>query len=93
MTAPWEKRLMRLYGLKEGEYAERLRAQGGVCALCGRKPGRTRLAVDHDHATGAVRGLLHPRCNRALGPLEHSEEVLTRVIAYLERALAMRRGQ
>jgi hypothetical protein len=92
MTEAWEKRLMRLYGLEEGGYARLLAEQGGVCAVCGKRPGRTRLAVDHDHKNGVVRGLLHPRCNRALGPLESTETALVRAIAYLTHALAIRRN-
>lgn len=52
--------------LTEAEYKTRLEAQGGVCAVpsCGRAPKTRRLSVDHDHATGKVRGLLCHRCNR-----------------------------
>lgn len=78
----WEKRLIKVYGLKEGEYAQVLERQGGVCALCGKKPGRVRLAVDHDHQTNRVRGLVHSRCNRGLAPFEHSVEALVRLIVY-----------
>ena len=53
-------------GVTDDEYARRLVAQGGGCAICGAAPKTRRLHVDHDHATGAVRGLLCHRCNRAL---------------------------
>ena len=43
-------------------------SQGGACAMCGVVPGR--LFVDHDHKTGAVRGMLCPGCNGALGHYE-----------------------
>lgn len=86
----WERALVRKYGMKEGEYAEMLARQGGVCALCGKRPGRTRLAVDHDHATGRIRGLLHPRCNRALGPFESSTDSLTRLWVYVYVTLLAR---
>lgn len=90
MPEAWERRLMKLYGLEEGEYARMLEAQGGVCAVCGKRPGRTRLAVDHDHKNGVVRGLLHGRCNRSLAPFEGTELMLRRAIAYLQRALDIR---
>lgn len=61
----------RRYGLVKGEYDTMLAAQGGVCALCGRNDnGGKAFAVDHDHSTGRVRGLLCDLCNRGLGWLE-----------------------
>ena len=72
------RRLRRLasYGLTEESYRALHDRQGGVCAVC-RCP-ETRilrghpapLAVDHDHETGRVRGLLCARCNSVLGFLE-----------------------
>jgi hypothetical protein len=53
-------------GVDDAEYERMLEAQGGGCAICGAKPKTRRLHVDHDHATGKVRGLLCHRCNRAL---------------------------
>jgi len=79
--------LKRKYGITEADYDALLAAQGGVCALCGKKPGRVRLAVDHDHVTGRVRGLLHARCNQALGPLEWSDTVLVRTVEYLNKII------
>lgn len=53
------------------DYEERLAAQGGVCAICKGESGAKRnLAVDHDHDTGLVRGLLCGKCNTALGQLD-----------------------
>jgi hypothetical protein len=47
------------------DYDAELAKQGGVCAVCGRPPSpNRRLAVDHDHKTGAYRGLCCYRCNR-----------------------------
>ena len=53
-------------GVTPDEYARMLAAQDGHCALCPNTPKTRRLSVDHDHRTGAVRGLLCYRCNRAL---------------------------
>lgn len=46
------------YGLSREEYEALLVWQGGRCYICGQLPHGRRLAVDHDHTTGAVRGLL-----------------------------------
>lgn len=59
-------------GLTEVEYKMLFQAQNGVCAICKSKPD-TRwkmLAVDHNHDTGKVRGLLCMVCNTMLGRLE-----------------------
>ncbi|QDP45537.1 endonuclease VII [Microbacterium phage FuzzBuster] len=54
------------YGLTPEQYDELLKRQGGKCAICRAKPKTKRLAVDHDHKTGAVLGLLCSRCNHDL---------------------------
>lgn len=78
--------LRRYYGMKPEDYDALLAAQGGVCATCGRPEpgGRKRyLCVDHDHATGAVRGLLCSACNTAVGFFRDNPERLARMIEYL----------
>lgn len=54
-----EKRLAAVFNITPDEYDKILAHQGGKCAVCKKppKPGK-RLAVDHDHKTGIVRGLL-----------------------------------
>lgn len=54
------------YGITSEDYDEILKRQGGRCAICRGRPRSKRLAVDHDHASGAVRGLLCSRCNHDL---------------------------
>ena len=85
----WEIKSKRksLYGLTEEDYAARLEAQGGVCALCGKPPrGGVKgkhLHVDHDHVTHKVRGLLCRPCNQALGQLGDSVWGLMKAIEYV----------
>lgn len=59
-------RVAKVYGLEAGEYDALLKRQGGRCAICRARPKTKRLAVDHDHKTDAVRGLLCSRCNHDL---------------------------
>lgn len=54
------------WGLTPQAYDELLAAQDGVCAICRRPPGKNALSVDHDHASGRIRGLLCPPCNRSV---------------------------
>jgi hypothetical protein len=74
------------WGLSDGEYDSMLEAQGGGCAICGEtcKSGRS-LAVDHDHASGQIRGLLCGDCNRAIGMMADSPERLRSAADYVER--------
>ena len=73
------------------EYNALLEKQGGACAICGTKetgvqePGKREhsMYVDHDHATGAVRGLLCSRCNFGLGQFRDDPKLLLRAVAYL----------
>ncbi len=54
------------YGLTSEQYDALLERQGGRCAICRARPKSKRLAVDHDHQTEEVRGLLCSRCNHDL---------------------------
>src|SRR3990170_4136701 len=53
----------RLYGLAPADFYALKREQGAQCAICEDENGGKELDVDHDHATGRVRGLLCRRCN------------------------------
>jgi len=77
---------LRLYGLTGSEYEELAAYQNWVCAICGKKETSKRgnLAVDHDHKTGKVRGLLCHKCNSGLGSFGDSPELLKSAINYLK---------
>ena len=80
----------KVYGIERGQYAVMLKAQKGRCAICRRKEtamayGRVRrLAIDHNHKTGAVRGLLCAACNRGLEGFKDSPARLQAAIKYLQ---------
>lgn len=82
-------RRKRLYGVDGARYAEMLAVQDGGCAICHAPPNpegkasTQTLCVDHDHETGAVRGLLCHRCNKSLGGLP-TVVLLESAIRYLK---------
>ena len=80
------KRFLRqYYNLPIERYEEMYREQNGVCLICkniniaGRK-----LAVDHDHNTGVIRGLLCSKCNMGIGYFKDDVDLLRIAIDYLE---------
>ena len=76
--------LKRKYGLTIQQYDTLLAEQGGGCAICGRKPRPDiSLHVDHDHKTGALRGILCFRCNNALGDFDDDAGLLQQALCYL----------
>lgn len=86
------------YSMSLEEYLARIEQQNGVCAICKLPETRIvksnskkysldiapRLAVDHNHETGANRGLLCTKCNIAIGHFQDSIENLKAAIEYLE---------
>lgn len=69
------------------QYDDLLNEQGGVCAVCKRPPGAKRLAVDHDHSTGRVRGLTCFRCNKFIIGRHRTPDLLQAGADYLRRHL------
>lgn len=77
---------MRRYGITAQEYDLLLLTQGGGCAICRRECGSGRqLAVDHDHDSGDIRGLLCKNCNTGLGLMKDSPALLRAGAAYIEQ--------
>ncbi len=79
------------YGITPKQYFELLASQGGCCAICGQpesaKHNKTqkiqKLAVDHCHVTGKVRGLLCQDCNRGIAKFHEDISRLEGAIKYL----------
>ena len=74
------------YGLTSEQYDAMVQAQGNLCKLCRlplfdepRKP-----VIDHCHKTGEVRGVIHNRCNVAIGMLKDDPTLVKRALEYLE---------
>lgn len=83
-----DRYLLDRYGIDEATYQRILNAQGGGCGICGRKRKKNEpnLSVDHDHRTGAIRGILCSRCNeRLLTSARDNPDILRRAASYLER--------
>ena len=83
----YEKLRLHRYDLTEDQYKKMLADQNGICAIpgCNRThTAKRKLCIDHDHATGAVRGLLCYGCNREMSIVDRPEK-LARLIAYRDK--------
>lgn len=84
------RHLMNEYGITLEQYEQMHQKQNGLCAIClqpetqERKGIKYRLAVDHCHKTGKVRGLLCFKCNTAMGSFEKRNIDLHNVQSYLK---------
>lgn len=68
-----EGSLKKTFGVDHQWYLDKLAEQGGGCAICGSttvSKGKNHLSIDHNHATGAVRGVLCAKCNMAMERME-----------------------
>ena len=81
-TSDRKNAYMKLYNITIEDYDIMMELQDGVCAICGEEDTK-RLAVDHDHITGKVRGLLCSKCNHAIGLFLDSKKLLQNAIEYL----------
>lgn len=78
--------LSKNYGITEDDYNNMLKSQNYCCAICGTDTptGKWKVfAVDHDHTTGKVRSLLCNECNRGIGLLKDSPDLLMKAATYL----------
>ncbi len=89
------KYTLRQYGLTIEQYDALYTAQRGRCAICCADKARWEptglanrdkyLAVDHDHLTGRIRGLLCSPCNFAIGQMHDNPSILRAAADYLEQ--------
>jgi len=84
------KYLLRTYGITEQDYDNLLAAHEGGCWVCGKPPKKRRLHVEHDHKTGAVRGLACWRCNALIERGRDDPAILRAAAEYLESDEASR---
>jgi len=79
------------FGITFDDYNEKLRLQNGVCEICKGLETHTYkgtvkcLAVDHNHETGQVRGLLCHKCNILVGSIERDKGLVLKAIKYLDK--------
>lgn len=78
--------LVRKFGISIDDYNDMLKEQNYRCKICNTHEDELtlKLAVDHNHLTGKVRGLLCGNCNVAIGMLKDSEILLLKAIFYLK---------
>jgi hypothetical protein len=82
------KHLEYKYGITQDDYNRMLEEQESCCSICGiheKHCEHQRLAVDHDHNTGEVRGLICKKCNQAIGLLQDNSEFAYNAYQYLQR--------
>lgn len=86
-TTQRDSDLKRKFGITGAELDSMLEACGHACMICGKKGKRGvgQLVIDHDHATGLVRGVLCHTCNTGLGQFADDPTRLASAIAYLAR--------
>lgn len=73
------------YNITMEQYDQMLQEQNGGCKICKNVPVKRKLAIDHDHKTNKVRGLLCNNCNTGIGMFKDNTELLSSAINYLTR--------
>lgn len=79
------------YGITSAQWDKMFERQGGKCPIClrplrkpGNKEGKPASAVDHDHKSGRVRGIVDYYCNRRVIGRHRETDKLKRLVAYLD---------
>jgi hypothetical protein len=86
-TVVRNSKLKNKFGITPDQYQKLLSKQNNLCAICKRtreevSKNKKSFAVDHDHKTGNIRGLLCTRCNPGLGFFEDNVQTLLNAIEY-----------
>lgn len=79
--------ILKRYNLSQDEIDKMSNSQNNKCAIC-KLPQIVRpkrLAIDHCHVTGKVRGMLCLNCNQGLGKFKDSTDLLLSAMLYLDR--------
>ena len=84
ISLKWEIRKLKQYGLTIEHYNKLLLQQNNKCAICEQNcPTGKKLAVDHNHTTGQIRGLLCMECNTGIGKLKDNPILIAKALNYL----------
>lgn len=78
-------KLKAMHGITLEQYEAIAASQNHACAICGTPQAeqKRKMAVDHHHGTGRIRGLLCHNCNVGIGNLKDSKQILTKALNYI----------
>lgn len=85
----WVREMFKAFNLTKDQYFSMFKKQKGKCGICKKhqRELKKRLAVDHCHDSGKIRGLLCALCNSTIGMLGDNKKSILKVIKYLERGV------
>ena len=83
--------MRRKYGMSLEDFRQMFEGQEGLCGICskhlclscGHNRCRQKAHIDHDHATGKVRGILCASCNIGLGHFDDSRSALGNAVGWV----------
>ena len=92
ITTSYKKSYLKKYNLTPDQFKNIILVQNNKCGICEKDLSKTKINgsgtapynIDHCHITGKVRGILCPKCNRALGLLKDDPEIIKNAIKWLE---------